>query len=291
MISFAEPLSAGNAVRLHLQPPRGALEWRVLRRPTDDFTGHADAGAVRVGPDYGPRPGSMLDTYKLLNGFEVVYRFYWRDEQGWHAGASRRVTPAATYQGEGPDAQALVRERIALGLAEEIKRGALKPHDGKIHVVTAIFGAPDEKKLPAVSVHLDTDMPAHRFLGEQMETEVLAGLGSETGHASEGQFSRVALNVVGISLNGDERTALRKALKRIVIANMAVFDEAGLYQCEFAQRDDEEPGANGAVLYRANGSFACTAPAVVAWPVTLIRDVVVTASFPAEPAEDPNTDG
>lgn len=287
MIAFAEPLAAGNAVRLHLQPPRGAVEWRVLRRPTDDFAGPDDPGAVRVGREYGPRPGSILDTERLLNGFEVVYRFYSRRTDGnWVDGGPRRATPAATYQGEGPDAAALLKERIALGLAEEIRRGALKPHDGRINVTTAPFGHPDEKKLPAVSVHLDTDRPAHRFLGEQVEAEAPTGIGDEAGRGSEGQFSRVAVNVVAVSLNNDERAALRRALKRIVLANMPVFDEAGLLQCEFAQTDDEELGANNAAVFRSLGSFACTAPAVVAWPVSIVRDVVVTASFPDEP-EDP----
>lgn len=291
MISFADPLPAGNAVRLHLAPPIGALEWRVLRRPTDDFTGHEDPGALRVGLDYGPRPGGILDTDKLLNGSPVVYRFYWRDAIGWKTNGTRTVTPAATYQGEGPDAAAVLRERIALGLAEEIRRGALKPASGRIHVVTAPFGAPDDKSLPAVSVHLDTDQPANRFLGEVVEAQLPGGIGDDH-RGSEGQLSRVALNVTAVSLNGDERSALRRALKRIVLANMPVFDEAGLLLCEFAQRDTEEVhGANGAVLYFAQGSFSCVAPAVVSWPVTVIADVVVTASFPNDTPEDPTSNG
>lgn len=294
MISFVQPLAAGNAIRLHLAPPEGALEWRVLRRPTDDFAGPDDAGAERVAPGAGPRPGAVLDAgAELVNGFTYAYRFYSRDAAGWTSAPAVAATPRATFTGDGPDAQDLLRERIALGLKSEIARGRLRPRAGKIDVITTPAGVPDEKSLPIVCVHLDSDLPAHRFLGEHMEAETPTGIGfdasEDDAEESAGQFTRVALSVVAVSVNGDERAALRKAIKRIVAANWPVFDEAGLLLPEFAQRDDEEKGQNNAVLFRSEGAFTCLAPAVVSWPVSIVTDVTVTATTVSP--KDPETDG
>ena len=293
MISFVEPLPAGNAVRLHLSPPRGAKAWRVLRRPTIAFTGPDDPGAVRVGDPNDPRPGACLDTLGLINGVEYAYREYVHIGGQWVDGSTVTATPRAIYAGDGPDALAVVRERFALGLAEEVRRGALKPASGKVAVVTALHPLPDSTKLPCVSVHLDADEPAARFIGEQLEGATFpSGIGADLEtdlDDSEGYLSRLRLNVVGISLNGDERNALRRALKRIFIANLPIWETAGLSLVDFAQRDDERPGDNNAVLYATVGAFACTAPARVSWTLGAIADVDVSASIPGQ--EEPVTNG
>lgn len=288
MITFVEPLAAGNAVRLHLAPPRGASAWRVLRRLTDGFTGPDDPGAVRIGDPGDDRPGGLLDATGLLNGTEYVYREYVQTNGVWVDGSTVRATPAAIYADDGPDTLAVVRERLALGLAIEVQRGALKPATGKIPVVTALHPLPDSTRLPCVSIHLNDDAPAHRFIGEQMESEWPTGIGSEADlDSSEGWLSRVGLNIVGISLNGDERAALRRALKRIIMVNLPIFDAAGLMQIDFAQRDDERPGDNNAVLYATVGSFVCIAPSIVHWTVGAIADIEVSVSIPGQ--EDPVT--
>jgi len=293
MISFVETLAAGNALRLHLTPPRGAMAWRVLRRPTNAFTGPDDASAIRVGDINDPRPAAVTDLTGLINGATYWYREYVHIGGAWREGSTVEASPEALYAGDGPDALAVVRERFALGLAEEVRRGALKPASGKIPVVTALHPLPDATKLPSVSIHLDTDTPAARFLGEQMNFETFpSGIGADMNRdldEADGYMSRVVLNVVGVSINGDERNALRRALKRIFIANLPVFEEAGLLLCEFAQRDDEMPGQNNAVLYATCGNFSCTAPARVAWTLGAIADVTVSAFIPGQ--EDPETNG
>lgn len=290
MISFVEPLAAGNAVRLHLAPPRGASAWRVLRRPTDGFTGAEDPGAVHVGDPNDDRPGCVLDAAGLVNGTEYVYREYIRTGSTWREGSTVRATPQAIYEGDGPDALAVLRERLALGLREEVRRGTLKPSTGQIKVLTALHPLPDAAKLPVVSIHLDSDEPAHRFVGEGLEGSLPGGIGDELEpdlYESEGWLSRLRLNIGGFSLNGDERADLRRAIKRIVMANLAVFDAAGLMQVEFAQRDTEQPGDNNAVIYATVGMFSCLAPSRVSWTVGAIADVTVTATITGQ--EDPES--
>jgi hypothetical protein len=279
MISFVEPFAAGNAVRLHLSPPAGAAEWRVLRRPTDAFQGPEDPGAVRAGDPGDPWPGAVTDAAGLMNGVAYLYKFYWKRaaDGAWLDEPAVPFTPQATYGEDAPDALVLVRDRIAAGLAVEVKRGTLKPASGRIQVVTALFPLPEATKLPCVSVHLDTDESGARFLGENLAAEFPSGIGSElVPDEGDGWFSNVGINIVGVSLNGDERSAMRRAIKRVVQANLALFEDLGLSQISLRQQDSEEPGENNAVLYLTAARFTCVAPSRVAWKLGRITGVSVT---------------
>ena len=46
MISMIQPLYVGNALRLFLEPPAGATEWKVLRKGSGTFSGHDDPAAM-----------------------------------------------------------------------------------------------------------------------------------------------------------------------------------------------------------------------------------------------------
>lgn len=141
MIAAVLPLAVGNAVRLILAPPAGTVGTRVLRRTADSFTGPDDQGAVVV---LDASADTVLDTTGLVNGIPYFYRAWHRTPAGaWIATPSVSCTPASTYTDESTDPQTVVRERLGLGLAAEIKRGLLKPASGKIPVLTTPFALPE----------------------------------------------------------------------------------------------------------------------------------------------------
>lgn len=281
MISLVQPLPAGNALRVFIAPPAGAVAWRVLRRIADTFTGEDDAGAFNVAGDITDHV--TLDITGLANGTTYFYRAYSRDAAGvWTAGATASGVPAATYQGDTIDPQTLLRDRIGAGLAVEVARGALRPASGKIPVLTAPFALSEGVTLPCVSIHYDGDSTDMRALGEQLYSDVEVDDGGWT--ETEGWLTRITLNVVGASLNGDERIALRQALQRIILANLAVFDAAGLTLPGFQQRDTEQFAEQSAPIYLTNGSFTCMAPSFVRSTVGEIAEVEAIPSFFAEVA-------
>ena len=110
---------------------------------------------------------------------------------------------------------------------------------------------------PLVTIQLTSDAPSQRYLGEDIEGD--DGFGEH-----EGWYSNVRLDVMGWSLNPDERNELRRALKRIVLANMPVFDHEGLALVEFSQQDTEDFTTYAAPMYQTMGTFTCQAPSQVA---------------------------
>ncbi|CAE6512573.1 MAG TPA: hypothetical protein DEO56_05830 [Nitrosomonas nitrosa] len=59
MNGFIQPTAFGNAIRLPLSPVLGASKWRVLRKESDDFSGHDDPNAYLVYEGYLQRVGSL----------------------------------------------------------------------------------------------------------------------------------------------------------------------------------------------------------------------------------------
>lgn len=274
MFALLQPLPAGNAIRLWLAPPSAATSWRVLRRASLPFTGPDDAGAELV---LEGRQETALDTTALVNGVPYHYRVFYRIAGAWAEGDTATCTPEATAESVGADVQALVLERVKLGLAAEVKRGRLEPaENGKIQVFKAPYAVKENMKLPCVSVHVDVKASAQRAVGEQLAPlEKLPDGGWQDGH---GWFSKVVLNVIGTSDNMDERAALRDALERILIANLPVFEDAGLLLIELQQKDAESSG-EGAPLYFALTQFSCVAPSFVAAAVPEIADVEASATI------------
>jgi len=181
----------------------------------------------------------------------------------------------ATYEDASTDALSVVRDRIDYGLAVEVARGVLIPKSGGISVLTAppVF---EQTRWPMVSVHLLSEGPQQRGVGEIVETDFYDG---DDWTESEGWLARAQIAVIGWSLNPDERIALRQALRRVVIANLPVFDACGMLQIEFMQQDiDAVSGEYPAPVYQAAGTLTCLAPIVVHGRADPITDVQLTVS-------------
>lgn len=281
MFALLQSLSAGNAVRLFVAPPRGAASWRILRKSSDTITGPDDGSAVVVADAC--RDEAVLDTTALVNGIPYHYAVFYRVGGAWVPGGKGVATPAATFAGDAIDPQTLVRDRIRLGLEALVKRGTLPVVDehgrpGKIPVILAPHALVEGVTLPCVSVHMDSVSVADRFVGEILDApEHLEAGGWQEG---EGWHSRVALNIVATSLNMEERARLRQAVEHIILANLPVFDDAGLLQLEIHQRDTEGEGPNNAFLYYSLTQLSCVAPSFVTSVVPEIADVFVSASTP-----------
>lgn len=276
MINTIRPLPAGSALRLFLTPPVGAQWWRVLRRSSGTIAGPDDAGAVVVADQ--STEESILDFAGLVDGIEHTYQaFYWNGA-AFVPSATKIGEPAATYAAGGSDVQVLVRERLELALAVEVKRGALKPHAGSIPVLTAPFASPEHITFPAVSVYFSSGEQADRAIGELVFPDAQdATTGTYTEH--EGWLDRVTLQVSAVSLNADERMALRQALKRAIQANLPVFNEVGMTLVTFSQQDREQFSENAAPLYFTTGTFTCLAPAFVTGTADEIADVTINPTY------------
>lgn len=275
MIATVLPLPVGNALRLFLEPPAGSLEWRILRKGADTFTGVNDPTAVVV---YQGSEQVVLDAQSLQNGVLAYYRaFYWNGS-AWTASATAIGTPNASYQDLSPDVLSIVRDRIDAGIQVEVARGALQPTSGSISVLSAppVY---EDTRWPVISVHLISEAPSDRMIGEMFTDDVfdaVSGIGTE----SEGWLARTQLTVIGWSQNPDERIAMRQVLRRLIVANLPVFDSAGMVQIEFSQQDiDAVSGEYPAPVYQTVGTFTCMAPVVVGDPAAApIVDVLVVAT-------------
>lgn len=274
MIATVQPLSIGNALRLFLEPPAASLEWRILRRGADAFTDENDPGAVAV---YQGTERVVLDSQSLQNGVPAFYRaFYWNGS-AWVASATASGTANATYEDRSTDALSVVRDRLDAGLQVEVARGTLTPTSGSISVLSAppVF---EDTRWPVVTVHLITESPAERSIGEVYigdEFDPISGMWTE----GEGWLARVQLSVVAWSQNPDERIALRQALRRLIVMNLPVFDDSGMVQIEFSQQDiDAVSGEYPAPVYQTIGTFTCMAPVFVGDQVAPITSVQVSGT-------------
>lgn len=277
MISTVYPIPVGNALRLFLEPPMGSLEWRILRKGADTFTGEDDPDAFLA---YQGKAKNVLDAEALQNGIQSFYRAYYWNGQTWTASATAQGTANATYQDLGPDVLSVVRDRLDVGIQVEITRGTLVPTSGSIQVLTAppVF---ENTTWPVVTVHLLQEAPAERSIGEVIAHDTLDPLTGDI-LVSEGWLARTQLTIIGWSQNPDERIALRQVLRRLVVANLQVFDASGLVEIEFAQQDiDAVSGEYPAPVYQTAGTFTCMSPVVVGDEVVPITDVQVggTAFF------------
>lgn len=284
MIAMTRSLPAGNAIRLWFTPPAGAVAWRVLRSSTGAITGPNDPAAVKV-RDLSFEL-SVLDIDGLTNGTPYTYQVFYQAAGGaWIASQSadvRIAAPDASYVGDTVDPQGLVRERLELGLAVEVQRGALKPATGRIEILTAPFAIQENISFPVVSVHLDADDHDTQAIGEELfPGDQVGGIGDWTEY--EGRLSKITLGIVGVSLNGDERIALRQAIQRVLYANLPVFDDAGMVQIALNTRDEESQGEDNTITYRTRTTLSCLAPSFIAATAPDITAVPVTGTA-LEPA-------
>ncbi|MFZ4538512.1 hypothetical protein [Propionivibrio sp.] len=272
MITLAQPLPTGNATRLMLNPPAGATRCVLLRKTADTFTAWNDTGAVVVYD--GPPERAVLDWSGLVNGIPYFYVLYSLVAAVWQASASRSVTPAAIDSDLSVDVLSIVRERIDLGLQVEVTRGNLNNKNGRIQVLTAppLY---DNLAWPVVTVHVNSDSSSDRALGEMMAEDVFNSDSFEW-ESSEGWLSKWSIGISGWSLNPDERIALRKAIKRIVLGNLPIFNDAGMMMIDLSQQDAEDFERYSAPVYQINGTLTCTAMSLNSALEGAIRVVEIT---------------
>src|ERR1700741_696045 len=172
MISTIEPIAAGNALRVFLQPPATAKSWRLLRKAEDSFVDENDPTAVLV---YDGDEKVIVDTASLLNEIPYFYKVFYFDGTSYAPSASQSGTAAARYTDLTVDVLSFVRERIELGLKSEIKRGVLTHKNKAIPVLTAppVF---EDSVWPLVTVHLQNDAPGERALGEEIVEDAYSEL-------------------------------------------------------------------------------------------------------------------
>lgn len=270
MISTIEPIAAGNAIRIFLQPPATAKSWRILRKTTDSFVDQNDPTSVKV---FDGDEVVVVDTIGLINEIPYFYKPFYFDGTVYTAGASQSGTPAARYGDLSVDVLSFVRERIELGLKTEIKRGTLIHKNKAIPVFTAppVF---EESVWPLVTVHLQNDAPGERALGEVIAEDTFDSVAGWT--ETEGWLANVSLQIIGWAQNPDERIALRQALKRIIIANLPVFDSKGIVEPAFSQQDTEDFSSYNAPVYQCVGTFTCIAPTLVGANFSEVQQVIST---------------
>lgn len=275
MISFAQSLAIGNAVRIVLSPPAGATRWRLLRKATDTFTGQDDPAALVVLDS--KQTISTVDRQSLTNTSTYFYRVYYLSGVTWAGSATVPVTVTSDYQEVTEDVTTMMVDRLNLGLFVELGRGKLKHPNGRVPVLPAFpFGK--EIAWPVVTVHLSSDGSDGRGLGETLAPDEFDGDDWEIG---EGWLSRVRLDIIGWSQNPIERASLRQAIRRVIIANLPVFDSAGMIQIDLSQSDTEEPhGEKNTVIYKSVGSFSCVAPVQIVSKQDEIIDVELTVTVP-----------
>lgn len=282
MISSVRPLQAGNALQVFLSPPASAVLWRVLRKPADDFTGENDPNAVLVVEG---TVKMVIDAAPgLVNETPAFYKAYYWDNTAWTASATGTGTPQATYQDNSTDVLELVRYRLEVGLQVEVARGALMLEQG--HSAISVFAAPPAEKevqFPVVTVHLENESPGERGIGELVEDDTYS-LSADEWTETEGYLADVTLEVGGWSVNPEERINLRKALRRIIVANFPIFDDAGMVLITFRQRDvDYLNGEYTANVYTTMGTFDCKAPVRVSNTAPAIAEVEMNVSAEVPP--------
>lgn len=279
MISILKPLLSGNSIRVFLAPPLGAKYWRVLRKAEPGITGPDDEYALTV---YEGDEKMFVDVQSLQNEVMQFYRpFYRMPDDSWQAGPETSGTAEATYQDDSTDVLSMVRQRLEVGLQVEVLREVIASEIGHIQVFTAPPSMDNGIRFPLVTVHLDGDSSSQRAIGEDLFGDQFDAIGGEEVEES-GWLAQVQLSIIGWSLNSDQRIDLRKAIRRIIVANLEVFDAAGMIQIDFNQQDvDAVSGEYGPPMYQVMGSFSCLAPVRVGrryGPDELINDIDVRST-------------
>ncbi len=274
MISMIQNLHIGNALRVFLTPPAGAIVWRVLRKPADNFSGPNDAGAIVA---YEGEEPIFTDIESLKNEEVAYYRpYYTSDRVTWTAGATNYGTPTADYVDNSPDVLGILRDRLEAGLLVECQRGNFLPELGYIQVFTAPPSLERDLRLPLVTVHLEADEPGERGIGESIGGDEFDAIGLSW-EEDQSWLANVQITIIGWSSNSDERIELRKALRRIVMGNLEVFAAKCIQQVSISQHDiDAVNGEYPAPMYQCMCNFSCVSPVHVGGPADAIQDVTQT---------------
>ncbi len=271
MISMIQTLPVGNAVRLWLAPSVAPERIRVLRKEVNTFTGWDDPDAMVVmdGLDR-----AVTDYTGLINGVEVFYMAFYYVSGAWISTLPASATPESTFVPRIVDPIMIVRDRLEQGLLNYVLSGDLQHDRGFIPVLTA---APrvEDVAFPLVTVHSQSDSSDIRALGEEVGAEFFSQADG-LWHSLEGTLNQHSLMVVGWSMNADERIALRSAIKGVLLANLPVFDAAGLLQITYSFSDLDDFETYEAPVYQAVCTLSCLAFAAVEASNPPISDVTST---------------
>lgn len=277
MVVAVTPLSIGNALRITLAPPDGSELWNLLRNTTGVFAGPNDPAATLVAQS---NEAVLYDTVGLINGTQYFYQAYFWDGTEFNTDPIQGIgTPAFNYFDDSTDALTLLRDRLEVGVQNEVATGRLTPGPDAKGVIKVLTAPPvfEDTRFPVVVVHLTSESPADHGIGEQIDKDVQAVSGQW--NETEGWLAKTVISVVGWCLNPDERIAMRKALRRLVIGNLQVFYAAGLREVELSQEDTEAiSGEFSAPVYWASCSFSCLSPVVVGGQVDPVADITVTVN-------------
>lgn len=255
-----QPIPVGNALRLFLNPPQGAKYWRVLKMGADSFTGPDDLDYALIA--YEGEEKVFVDASNLRNEHMAFYKPYYRmQDDSWQAGSTANGTPKATFEEQTTDVLSFVRDRIEAGMLVEVQRGNLIADLGHVQVYTAPPSLEQNLRFPLVTITLENEAPSERAIGENIGGDEFDAIGSDW-FESEGWLADVQLCIVGWSLNSDERIELRKAIRRIILANLSVFDSVGMSQINLSMNDVDAINGeySNANLYQVMANFSCVAP-------------------------------
>ena len=275
MITMVQPLHVGNALRLFIEPPADAVRWRVLRKGSDTFSGDPDDPSALVAYEGDERV--VVDAAHLQNEVMAFYRPFYLSLAGiWTPGQTAYGTPASIYEERTTDVMSLVRERLEAGLKVEVERGSLVHELGYVQVYTAPPSQEQNLLFPLVTITLSSESSDVRAVGETISGDEFDSIGFDWSE-SEGWLASVQLEVTGWSLNSDERIELRRAIRRVVLANLPVFAAHGIDQVNLSMSDnDAVNGEYGAPVYQVMANFSCVAPVRVGGRVDAISEVTTT---------------
>lgn len=219
----------------------------------------------------------VVDTRYLQNEVMAFYRpYYTADGVIWTSGSTNSGTPRAIYEEQTADVLSELRDRLEAGLLVECQRGNFQTELGYIQVYTAPPSLERDLRFPLVTLHLESEEPAERGIGEVIGVDEFDGIGSDW-QEYEGWLSSVRLSIVGWSLNSDERIELRKAIRRLVVANLPVFDSFGWVQINLSQQDNDAiSGEYPSPIYQVMSTFSCLAPVRVSADAAAISEVNAT---------------
>jgi hypothetical protein len=173
---------------------------------------------------------------------------------------------------------AVIRERLDIGLQTEIIAGSLFHDSNRIPVLLATPTFEDTK-WPVVTLHVASDSSSgNQFIGGMSDADFTnedTGLIEET----NGWLSQHQVTIAAWTLNADEGYMLKKVIKRLVIANIPVFEAAGFLNIEVSQMHVDDTQSYPAPVYRVETTLNFLAESSILinyQPITAVHTTGIT---------------
>ncbi|MDR0529448.1 MAG: hypothetical protein LBG69_07570 [Zoogloeaceae bacterium] len=214
----------------------------------------------------------LTDYVAIDNRRPYFYGAFYRVADSWSGGSVKSVTPSFLFRDMSSDVVGIVRDRLELGLRSYVERGEILHPSGGIPVLIA---SPllEETTLPVVTVHLQSDAEEQDFIGGDLGLSAYEAE-DDVWRDVEGYLSRYRLTIIAWSLNADERLAMRRAVKAVLLANWVVFDAAEMKEISMTFSDHEDFQSYAAPVYQAHCDFTCLAPSAVETDVPSVHAVI-----------------